>query len=312
MGDYTKLSTAEAQNIIDLYDLGAITSLNSLSLGISNSNYKVEIGNSTYLLKVSNDKGFDHLKEEQEILTRLSESGFRFSLRPFTTKAGENVYTYNDFFGVIFPFIEGIAPGPCDQTCYEIGKGLASLHSLDCDAENIRPHNSVGFGAIEIIDYTENEKCPTDFKEMVEYFFPDKLASFIELPLEKGVIHGDLYYDNTLFDENHLAVVLDFEQAGIGEYLFDLGISLSGTCLEKGRINSSLIKSYLNGYEEIRPLSIFERENLDKAIVIGFLSIALWRIKRFKEGTLNPLMANSYQELLSKAKIFWDDRENNE
>lgn len=312
MGDYTKLSIEDAQSILNLYELGEIKDLSSLSLGISNSNYKVETESSTYLLKVSNDKGFNHLKEEQDILIHLSEAGYKFSLRPFVTTENQTVYTYDDYFGVIFPFIEGIAPGPCDQTCFEIGKGLATLHSLDCDIENIRSHDSVGFGAQDIIDYIELEKCPRDFKEMVEYFFPDKLASFIELPLEKGVIHGDLYYDNTLFDENHLAVVLDFEQAGVGEYLFDLGISISGTCLEKGRINTSLIDSYLEGYEEVRPLSIFERENLDKAIAIGFLSIALWRIKRFKEGTLNPLMANSYQELLNKAKVFWDDRNNNE
>ena len=312
MGDYTKLSTTDAQNIINLYGLGEISSLSSLSLGISNSNYKIEIEDSSYLLKVSNDKGFDHLKEEQAILTHLSESGFKYSLRPYSTESGENVYIYEDYFGVIFPFIEGIAPGPCDQTCFEIGKGLATLHHLECDIENIRSHHSVGFGPLEIIEYTDSEKCPEDFKEIVESIFPDKLSSFMELPLEKGVIHGDLYYDNTLFDENHLAVILDFEQSGVGEYLFDLGISISGTCLEKGRVNSSLIESYLQGYEEVRPLSIFERENLDKAIVIGFLSIALWRIKRFKEGNLNPLMTNSYQELLSKAKIFWDDRENNE
>ncbi|WP_417335361.1 phosphotransferase [Halobacteriovorax marinus] len=312
MGDYTKLSKEDAQNIIDLYDLGKIDELSSLSLGISNSNYKVEIAQSTYLLKVSNDKGYDHLKEEQDILTLLSESGFKFSLRPFTTTKGENVYTYDEYFGVIFPFIEGIAPGPCDQTCLEIGKGLATLHRLDCDSEKVRSHQSVGFGPAEIIEYLDSPKCPDDFNEMVNYFFPDKLASFIELPLEKGIIHGDLYYDNTLFDENHLAVILDFEQAGVGEYLIDLGISISGTCLEKGRINTSLIKSYLEGYEEVRPLSIFEKENLDKAIVIGFLSIALWRIKRFKEGSLNPLMANSYQELLNKAKVYWDDRKNNE
>ena len=57
MGDYTKLQLTEAQAIADMYGIGQIKKLQSLSLGISNSNYKVECDQETYLLKVSNDKG---------------------------------------------------------------------------------------------------------------------------------------------------------------------------------------------------------------------------------------------------------------
>ncbi|OUR93474.1 hypothetical protein A9Q84_18545 [Halobacteriovorax marinus] len=310
MGDYTKLSQNEAQDILNLYDLGTLTELRSLSLGISNSNYKVTTSEASYLLKVSNDKGHDDLIQEQEILTLLGELDFEFSLTPYLTTDKKSVYTYNNFFGVVFPFVEGIAPGPCDQTCFEIGQGLAKLHLIKNDFSKVRSHDQVGFGARDIAKYIQNEKCPKDFREMVAYFFPDNLEAYISINFEKGLIHGDLYYDNTLFDDNHLAVLLDFEQSGLGEYLFDLGISLSGTCLEKGRINRSLVKSYLEGYEAIRPLPQIEKDHLDTATIVGLLSIALWRIKRFKEGDLNPLMANSYQELLNKAKLFWDDRTN--
>lgn len=308
MGDYTKLSVNDASDILNLYGLGPATELKSLSLGISNSNYQVTVGEKKYLLKVSNDKGQSDLEQEMEVLLHLSEQEFVYSLTPYQTINGSGVYTWDDCFGVLFPFVEGIAPGPCDITCFEIGRGIALLHKTEAQNTKLRSHNDVGYGGSEIAEYLKSPNCPDDFKETVLYFFPDALSNFNELKLEKGVIHGDLYYDNTLFDENHLAVILDFEQAGIGEYLFDLGISISGTCLEKGRINKSLITSYLEGYEEVRKLPQVEKENLNTAIVVGLLSIALWRIKRFKEGNLNPLMANSYTELLNKAKLFWDDR----
>jgi len=131
--------------------------------------------------------------------------------------------------------------------------------------------------------------------------FVDKLQAFINAPFEKGIIHGDLYYDNTLFNNNVLSSVLDFEQAGRGEYILDLGISISGTCLEKGRIISPLVKSYLAGYESRRPLALLEKQFLDQAILIGLMSISLWRIKRFKERNLNPLMENSYRDLMVRA-----------
>jgi homoserine kinase type II len=308
VGDYTKLSVNDASDILKLYGLGPVTELKSLSLGISNSNYKVCIGQDSYLLKVSNDKGQLDLEHEQDIMKFLSSRDFKYSLTPYITLEDKSVYLWNNFFGVLYPFVEGIAPGPCDQTCYEIGRGLGKLHSVESKSSTLRSHSDVGYGGDKIAKYLSSKNCPKDFKEIVEYFFPDSLNAFNSLDLEKGLIHGDLYYDNTLFDSNHLAVILDFEQAGIGEYLFDLGISISGTCLEKGRINKSLIISYLQGYEEVRPLPKIEKENLNNAIVVGLLSIALWRIKRFKEGNLNPLMANSYTELLNKAKLFWDDR----
>ncbi|WP_127716492.1 phosphotransferase [Halobacteriovorax sp. HLS] len=308
MGDYTKLSINDASEILEIYALGPASELKSLSLGISNSNYLVVSNDSKYLLKVSNDKGQGDLEKEQDILMLLHNENFELSLTPFTTIENKTVYTWKDFFGVLYPFVEGIAPGPCDQTCFEIGRGLARLHKVKVDETKVRAHNEVGFGGVEIAEYIKTDRCPEDFKEIVEYFFPESLDAFNALTLEKGIIHGDLYYDNTLFDANHLAVILDFEQAGYGEYLFDLGISISGTCLEKDRINKNLINSYLKGYEEIRPLCSIEKENLNSAIVLGLLSISRWRIKRFKEGKLNPLMSDSYKELLNKAKLFWDDR----
>ncbi|MDO9181252.1 MAG: phosphotransferase [Bacteriovorax sp.] len=260
------------------------------------------------LLKISNDKNQLQLTEEQNILLYINQRNYPYSLKPFTLLSGELVYHLGPYFGVLYPFVKGIPPGPSDYTCKEVGLALASLHSLVHDPvalNNLRPHESVGFGAAEILRYSESASCPADYREAFQYFFPDNLQAFLETAFEKGIIHGDLYYDNTLFDNNSLSTVLDFEQAGRGEYLLDLGISLSGTCLEKGRIITPLVNSYLEGYEAIRPLSSTELKFLDHAIILGLLSISLWRIKRFKERNLNPLMENSYQDLLVRAMNYY-------
>ncbi|MBY0415742.1 MAG: phosphotransferase, partial [Bdellovibrionales bacterium] len=131
---------------------------------------------------------------------------------------------------------------------------------------------------------------------------------FMMASFSKGIIHGDLYYDNTLFDNNKISTVLDFEQAGIGEYILDLGISISGTCLEKGRVITPLVNSYLMGYESVKVMTSNEKEFLDQAIILGLLSISLWRIKRFYEKNLNPLMKNSYQDLLVRALHYFEMR----
>ena len=304
MASYTQITLQEAEEILKLYGKKKVVNCTPLSLGISNSNYKVELENETVLLKISNDKNQLQLADEQKILMYLHRQGYPFSLKPFETVERTYIYQYGKYFGVLYPFVDGIPPGPSDVTCAEVGAALARLHTLPKDIQvmkTLRPHEQVGFGPNEILAYTKTKNCPEDYAKAFDYFFPDQLHSFLDAQLQVGVIHGDLYYDNTLFNNNHLSSVLDFEQAGIGEFLLDLGISISGTCIEKGRIISPLVTSYLKGYESIRPLPLNERMHLDQAIILGLLSISLWRIKRFKEGNLNPLMEDSYRDLLVRA-----------
>lgn len=308
MASYTQIGSKEAEEILHLYGRSNVLKLTPLSLGISNSNYRVDLKNESVLLKISNDKNQLQLGEEQAILLYLSQCGYPYSLKPFTLKTGEFVYNYGPYFGVIYPFIQGIPPGPSDYTCKEVGAALAKLHSIKHDEntlQKLRSHESVGFGAQQILDYSKSSKCPSDYREAFGHFFPDLLEEFLATHFEKGIIHGDLYYDNTLFNNNSLCTVLDFEQAGLGEYLLDLGISLSGTCLEKGRVITPLVNSYLEGYEAIRPLKPHELKFLDHAIILGLMSISLWRIKRFKERNLNPLMADSYRDLIVRAMNYY-------
>jgi len=307
MASYTQITPKEAEEILSLYGKGSVSKLTPLSLGISNSNYKVDLESETVLLKISNDKNQLQLADEQQILFYLHKRGYPFSLKPIALTNGDLVYTYGKYFGVLYPFVPGIPPGPSDFTCKEVGAAIARLHSLSHDQvemEKLRPHEAVGYGPREIRDYVFSPVCPEDYREAFNFFFPDSLETYLSVNFEKGIIHGDLYYDNTLFDNNHLSTVLDFEQAGIGEYILDLGISISGTCLEKGRVITPLVKSYLAGYESVRTLNAEEKMHLDDSIILGLMSISLWRIKRFKERKLNPMMENSYRDLIVRARDY--------
>ena len=309
MANYTEITLKEAQEILKFYGDKIVKKCTPLSLGISNSNYRVDLEDEVVLLKISNDKNHVQLADEQAILVYLNEKNYPYSLKPFPLSNGEFTYNFGHYFGVLFPFVDGITPGPSDFTCQEVGRAIAELHTIKHDAKaltKLRPHEAVGFGPKEILDYVQSPECPSDFKSTFETLHNDRLDGFINANFETGVIHGDLYYDNTLFDCNKISAVLDFEQAGIGEYILDLGISISGTCLEKGRIITPLVNSYLVGYESVRALTQNEKKFLDQAITLGLLSISLWRIRRFFDGDLNPLMKDSYQDLLVRALHYFE------
>jgi len=314
MADYTNLTHGDARLILSFYGKSDLLELVPLSLGISNSNYKVVTKTEDLLLKVSNDKNLDELKEEMSILSLLGRRKFPYSLMPLKSLKGKHTYEYKDLYGVVFPFIDGLPPGPSDPSCYEIGKALAQLHNISIserEMNSIRNHEAVGFGAKKICEYIQLNSCPQDFRDTFNLLFPHQLTWFKDHAWDKGIIHGDLYIDNSMFNGNCLEVFLDFEQAGIGEYILDLGITISGCALEKGQINQGLVQSLVKGYQKHRKLTSHERQNLADAILLGLMSISLWRIKRFKDKNMNPVMANSYKELLLRARAFREQFKSN-
>ena len=84
------------------------------------------------------------------------------------------------------------------------------------------------------------------------------------------------------------------------------GIAISGSCLNEAcdNLDKDLIESFIRGYEESRTLLTIEKEFINTAILVGFFSISLWRIKRFYEGQLDVSKKNNYQELLTRAKNY--------
>jgi homoserine kinase type II len=309
MANYTEISRDVALDILELYNIKGVRDLIPLSFGISNTNYRVNLDSGdAVILKISNDKGRLELAEEQKILQYLKQNGFPYSLSAYLTNEGQSVYEYDEYCGVVFPFVNGEVPTIEPESLAAIGAALAELHltsDYNKNFQNLRPHTSVGFDLKTISEYTKTEKCPTDFKAAFDEIFPAAvLEQAVNSELPYGVIHGDLYYDNTLFRDGQLQAMLDFEQSGVGEYLFDIGVSISGSCLEGDDISLPLVEHFMDGYSNVRRLTAKEDEFLYYAILAGLFSISRWRIKRFVENELDPSKRDNYKQLIHRALRF--------
>ena len=310
MGVYSNIKLDEINDILLHYELGAAVSFEATMSGISNSNFQVNLcDGSSVLLKISNDKTIEQLNNEQQVLLALEKRNFRYSIHPYKTMYGKPIYNHKDYYGVVFPFINGLPPKMTSDVCSQVGKALGSLHSLEIgkdDLDILRPHDLVGFGGQGIYEYTLKKEAPEDFVKDFNFVFPDKLQNIPYDVFPVGIIHGDLYFDNSLFNEGKLVTLIDFEQSGRGRFILDLGIAISGSCLnDKGdNLDLDLIDSFIKGYEKSRSLLTIEKEFINTAILVGFFSISLWRIKRFYEGNLDESKKNNYQELTIRAKNF--------
>jgi homoserine kinase type II len=311
MANYTHISLKQAQSILGLYGHAEIARITPMSTGISNSNYRVDLvgrNNNSLLLKISNDKNRQELQHEQDILNLLKEHNYPFSLAPLKTISGELVYNFEHLHGVLFPFVEGEILAPNKQVCEQIGSSLGQLHALASkfNHQSIRPHNNVGFDHYDITPKHETMLKIEGLYSQCRELLPSDPSEFYHLLNQRqGLIHGDLYYDNVLFQNGKLLTLLDFEQAGIGPQLLDIGISISGSCISAQKeLDRELIESYLLGYQKFYPLSKNELKYIDESIILGLISIALWRVKRFNILELDKTKTDNYIELLNRASTF--------
>jgi homoserine kinase type II len=76
-----------------------------------------------------------------------------------------------------------------------------------------------------------------------------------------GVIHGDLFRDNVLWEGGEIVAVLDFEQASGGSLAYDLAVCLNDWCWT-GEVRFDLVKAMLDGYQSVRPLTEADRAAL--------------------------------------------------
>jgi len=107
--------------------------------------------------------------------------------------------------------------------------------------------------------------------------------------LPQGLIHGDLFRDNVLFEGKRLTGLIDFDHTARGPLLFDLAVvALDWVYLAGG--STDALTALAKGYEESRPLTSAEEAAWPKALALAALRFALARLAIPKKDPA-PLLA---------------------
>jgi homoserine kinase type II len=92
-----------------------------------------------------------------------------------------------------------------------------------------------------------------------------------------GIIHGDLFRDNVLWDGEQITAILDFEQASGGSLAYDLAVCINDWCWT-GAPRSDLAAALVRGYGQVRPLPQGDRAALPAEIRAAAARFAITRI----------------------------------
>lgn len=103
-------------------------------------------------------------------------------------------------------------------------------------------------------------------------------------PLPEGLIHGDLFRDNVLWQtgdgQYELAALLDFESASRGVFVYDVMVCVHAWCYGSA-FDLGLVRALLSGYHEVRPLTPGEVLAMPSQGALAALRFATTRLTDF-------------------------------
>jgi homoserine kinase type II len=291
MSVYTVVERAQLLEHLKNYKLGHLVSFQGISSGIENTNYFVTTSQGDYVLTL-----FEELKAEElpyflSIMAFVSEHGVP-SAHPIRDKNGYYLSKLNGKPAALVERLSGSdVEKPNDIQCAVIGHSMAKLHQA----------------SLQLDSYRENSRGAYWRKQAAELLLPlvdsnsaeiirDELSfqtNYHTLPLDKHVIHADLFRDNALFNGDELSGIIDFYYACNDYFIYDLAIAVNDWCVDtEGLLDAVRYKAFIDAYQAIRPLSKKEIESWPVVIRAAAFRFWLSRLRDVhfpKEGEMTHL-----------------------
>ena len=228
---YTSLQITDIQQIITPYQI-KIIDYSPIHQGNANSNYLIRTKTANYVLTVIEEKSFQEAIDLANLLRWLEKYGVATSQVKMTI-SGELVTQYAGKPILVKKWIDGVTNKNLSlDELFQIGSLLAQLHQIPAPIFLLKSH-PYGYETFSKkveseldVNYQNWLKMQLQFIKM---HFPENLP--------QGLIHGDLFFDNVLFNNGKVKAIIDFEDACYYSLIFDLGMAVVGLC----EINKKLI-----------------------------------------------------------------------
>ena len=294
---YTEVSLEEASEVIGLAGFKELISIEKLDGGWANSNYKLSLSDGTKLvLKIWNEQHEDRVEYLLGITTYLSELGIP-TPKPISFNNNEYLIMKNNLPWTILPFIDGEWLGNDYQSLFTLGQIQANMH-LAVPPKNLECDFSMGITLFDkLFKIADERNCWDDFLLTLKssrsiYEKLDKLP--------KGIIHGDLFPDNVIRQNDGNLFLLDFEEVCNDILAFDLAMTFVGFGWEDGEPINDRWVAILEGYQSVRKLTKEELDALPDLHKLATLSIAAWRYWQFKINLPGTKHENRYLEMTDR------------
>ena len=294
----SNLNKLQFENILNNYDLGKLFNAVELSPGFANRNYRVECEVGDVLVRWVLEKDLHDLQRELHLLNSLKSINFPTAY-PISKKDGKFISSLSKGYVVIYDFIPGEHPKPGKSQALAVGAVIGQLSTF-LPPPDFRPRNTINMEACMTLS-NELSEAPNQLPDIFNYFtkHTQHLERRIGLGLPEGLIHADVFPDNTIFQGHKLKAIIDFEEACWDELLFDLAMTINGFCFSMNKLSYPLLDSILLGYCQKRKLSTDEWHALPVYIQWTAHGMLSWHLQKLSQVP-NQRQEKRVRELMAR------------
>ncbi len=281
---FTTLNPEQLAAIGASYRIGTPHRTTAIAAGTINSNFSLETERGRYFLRVNEGKSLEDVAWEAQLLEWLAYHGFP-TLAPIVAEIGDRYLSFGDKYLTLFPWCSGSHLAARDVTVAQaasLGQVLALLHGLGQLAPPTwrrrsiydQSHLRVRFDRIVAAAVPALASAVRTLQHAMD---EAERAQAIRGSATTTLVHGDLFRDNVLWDQDRLVAVLDFEQASGGTVAYDLAVCLNDWCWD-GAPRPDLVAAMLEGYQRERALTDADRLALPVEVKAAAMRFTITRI----------------------------------
>jgi homoserine kinase type II len=295
VGTFTTLDDADVAAIADGFSLGKVTRWRAIAAGTINSNFDLETARGRWFVRVNEGKAVGDVAWEGELIAALADRGVPAPV-PLPGPDGAPLLRLRGLLVSAFVWRDGVHRGASEVAVADaeaVGRVLATIHVAGLGLAR-------GMRRASIYDHTHIRGRFESFRKNPDPALADAIAvigaelawldecASVRAAAATGVIHGDLFRDNVLFDDHRIVAVLDFEQASGGSLVYDIAVAINDWAWSAGP-RPDIARALVAGYEEVRPLTPADRAALPIELRASAIRFTVTRITDvYLPGIANP------------------------
>lgn len=229
---------------------------------------EVQAKQGSFILKVADESASEEsVRKNSAVFEFLAQHGFP-APRVLRTRAGRDYAAFDSALAYVLTYVEGRTPPAVPTTFRKLGDLMGRLHRLEG-----YPHRSnftVGSEVPVMLERGRRFGADPKYMDLVR-----DLPNFDDVPV--ALIHTDVGPHNAVETRNGDLVLVDWDDAGLGPRIFDLGFPLICTFVtERFQYDLESARSFYEAYQSNVLLSMEEQALLFEAGMFCVLSYSIF------------------------------------
>lgn len=308
---FTTLTDADLAAVASGFSLGPVKSWRPIAAGTINSNFELVTESGRWFLRVNENKAIGDVAYEGELVHALAAGGVP-APTPMPGPDGLPYLRHEGDLLSLFAWRPGTHRAAAEVSVADaaaLGTVMARMHVAGLTLPPAMRRPSIYDHAHLCARFDALRGNPDPGLRDALHVLAAELEwledrAELRQAATHGVIHGDLFRDNVLFEgDGKVNAVLDFEQASGGSLAYDLAVAINDWAWANGAPRAAQARALLSGYYQVRRLPPEDRAALSTEVRAAATRFTITRIT----DVYLPKIANpdkDFREFLARV-VYW-------